>query len=64
MNFSLLILLQQATAGAHCREEPLSSSLSRREAAKKSFGLSTGQLSEEFRWDLVIVQNRAHGVVL
>ena len=37
-------------SGVHCREE-----LSRREAAEKNFDLSTGQLSEEFRWELVIV---------
>ena len=67
MSFSLLILLRRATAGAHCREElwPLNRSLSRREAAEKSFDLSTGQLSEEFRWDLVIVGAEwLHGVVL
>ena len=36
MNFSLLILLGQATAGAHCREElrPLNRPLSRREHAE------------------------------
>ena len=42
-SFSLLFLLGQATAGAHCREElrPLNRSLSRREHAEKNPDLST-----------------------
>ncbi len=43
---------------SYCRsalQRRLNRSLSRREAAEKSFDLSTGQLSEEFRWDLIIV---------
>lgn len=56
ISFSLLILLGQATAGAHCKEKlwPLNRLLSRQEAAEKSFDLSTGQLSKEFWWSLII----------
>ena len=56
MSFSLLNLGWQATAGAHCREEPwpLNRSLSRRGTAGEGFDLSTSQLGEEFRWELVI----------
>ena len=34
---------------------PLKRSPSRRETAEKSFDLSKGQLSEELRWELVLV---------
>ena len=57
MSFSLLFLLRRATAGTHRRENvrPFNRSLSRREHAEKNQDLSTGQPSEEFRQNLVIV---------
>ena len=50
-------MLGQATAGAHCREElrPPNRFFSRRKHAQKNPDLSTGQLSEEFQQNLVIV---------